>query len=54
MAVFFHFFQERCFVEGFGFLRCVECPKTLRLSYQKQHSEIFSNFHYKGFLTVKI
>ena len=35
------FFQERCFLEGCGFLCCVQCPKTLNLSYHKQHSEIF-------------
>ena len=40
---FFLIFQERCCVEGCVFLRCVQYPKTLNLSYQKQHSEIFSN-----------
>ena len=39
-------FQERCCVEGCGFLRCVQCPKMLNLSYQKQHSEIFSKKNY--------
>ena len=29
-------------------MRCIQCPKTLNLSYQKQHSEIFSNFHHKS------
>ena len=38
-AVFPDSSQDRCFVEGCGFLRCVQCPKTLYLSYQKQHSE---------------
>ena len=34
LAVFLDFGQERCFVEGCCFLRCVQCPKTLNLSYQ--------------------
>ena len=41
---FLIFFQERCFIEGCGFLCCVQCPKTPNLSYQKQHSEKISNF----------
>ena len=54
LGSFSWFFQERCFVESCGFLRCVQCPKTLNLSYQKQHLEIFSNFSPKGgSLTVK-
>ena len=32
LGSFSWFFQERCFVEGCGFLRCVQCPKTLNLS----------------------
>ena len=36
----FGLFQERCFVESCRFLRCVQCPKTLNLSYQNQHLEI--------------
>ena len=41
---FFWFFQKRCWVEGCVFLRCVQCPKTFNLGYQKQHSELFLNF----------
>ena len=34
-SIFCHkLFQEQCFVEGCGFLRCVQCPKSLNLSYQ--------------------
>ena len=42
-SFFLDFLQERCFVEGCGCLRCVQCTKILNFSYQKQHSEIFSN-----------
>ena len=44
-ANFWHFFlifSRRCFVEGCGFLRWVQCPKTLNLSYQKQHFKFFT------------
>ena len=44
LGSFSYFFQELCFVEGCVFLHCVQCPKTLNLSYQKQYLEIFSNF----------
>ena len=36
--------SRRSPLEGCGFLRCVQCPKTLNLSYQKQYSEIFLIF----------
>ena len=42
MTVFLIFFKTGGLVEGCSFLPCVQCPKTLNLSYQKQHSEIFS------------
>ena len=35
LGSFSWFFQKRCCVEGCGFLRCIQCPKTLNLSYQK-------------------
>ena len=46
LAVFSGFFSRKvlCRSEGCGFLCCVQCLKTLNLSYQKQHYEIFSNF----------
>jgi hypothetical protein len=44
LSVFPDFFKEPCFAEGCGFLHCVQCPKTLNLSFKKQHLELFSNF----------
>ena len=38
------FFQERYIVESWGLLRCIQCIRTLLLSYQKQFSEQNSDF----------
>ena len=43
----FLIFQEWCFVEGCGFLRCAQCPKALNLSYQTPFGNIFK------FLTIR-
>ena len=41
LGSFSWFFEKRCCVESCGFLCCVQCPKKLNLSYQKQHSDLF-------------
>ena len=38
------FFQKWYFIKSFGFLRCIQCTKTLVLSYQNQQSDNFSNY----------
>ena len=43
-GVFFWIFSLTVLGKDLWFLRCVQCPKTLPLSYQNQHWEIFSNF----------
>ena len=43
-AGFSWFFQKWCFSESCGFLRCIQCIKTLLLSYLNQHSDNFSDF----------
>ena len=47
-------FSRTVLCRGLRFLRCVQCPKMLNLSYQKQHSETFLYFFILGgSLTVK-
>ena len=43
-ADFSWFFQKWYFTESWGFLRCIQCIKTLLLSHPNQHSDNFSNF----------
>ena len=46
---FFLIFSRTVFCKGLRFfLRCVQCPKTLNLSYQKQHSEKIKFFTIRG------
>ena len=48
LKVFFWFCGQPYFIKSWGFLRCVQCIRTLLLSYQKQLFDIFSDFHPKG------
>ena len=41
---FLRCFQKRYFIRSWGFLRCIQCIKTLLLSYQNQLSHNFSDF----------
>ena len=52
---FSRFIQERYIAESWGLLRCIECTRTLLLSYQNQHSDNFLNFHHDfGWLKVYV
>ena len=47
-GVFSWFFQKRYFAKSCGLLRCIQCIKTLILSYQNQQSDNFFDFSPSG------